>query len=168
MRSRWTVIIFLICFTRVCAVEDGERRALLAQAGRFSASLEGEGCRVRFRQIGRERSVPPQEACSLNEFTKQWTEQMDGGHPSNSTMLSVEFLAVFFLLLSPDLFFFPPLTFLHYSSSIHLTYCRACVCLQTSLNSHSLLNTAWSYSPLLMALPSKSRLFFLSLSLYCL
>lgn len=35
-------------------------------------------------------SVPPQEACSLIEFKRQWTEQTDGRHPSNSTVISVE------------------------------------------------------------------------------
>lgn len=54
--SRWTVLIFLIYFVRLpltieagCAVEEGKSGELVAQTGRFLASLEGEGCRVRFR-----------------------------------------------------------------------------------------------------------------------
>lgn len=37
-----------------------------------------------------EESAPPQEACGLIEFMKQWMEQIDAGHPSNGTTILEE------------------------------------------------------------------------------
>lgn len=67
--GRWTAVYFLIYYIRLhltmeakCAAEERNSGELMDQGGRFSARLEVEDCRGRFRCRGRES-----ECCVLGE-----------------------------------------------------------------------------------------------------